>query len=83
MVVRTTYSEARANLARPCDRVPRQRETIIIKRHGARDVAVITAEELSGIQETIHLLRSPPTRSGSSKPWRQLSESQVPLTVDE
>ncbi len=59
MVIQTTYTEARANLARLCDRVTADRETVIITRRGAADVALIAADELASLRETAHLLRSP------------------------
>ncbi len=59
MTVRTTYTEARANLAELWDRVVRDRDTVIITRRGAEDVALIAADELASLQETAHLLRSP------------------------
>ena len=59
MAIQTTYTEARANFARLCDRVAADRETVIITRRGASDVALIAADELSSLQETAHLLRSP------------------------
>ena len=59
MAIQTTYSEARANFAKLCDRVTADRETVIITRRGAADVALVAAEELAGLVETAHLLRSP------------------------
>ena len=59
MTIQTTYTEARANFARLCDRVTADRETVIITRRGAADVALIAADELSSLLETAHLLRSP------------------------
>ena len=59
MSVQTTYTEARANLARRCDRVAADRGTVIITRRGAPEVALIAADELVSLQETAHLLRSP------------------------
>ncbi len=59
MSIQTTYTEARANLARLCDRVTEDRETVIITRRGRADVALIAADELAGLIETAHLLRSP------------------------
>ena len=59
MVVQTTYTEARANLARLCDRVTADRDTVIITRRGAEDVALIAADELASLEETAHSLRSP------------------------
>jgi antitoxin YefM len=59
MSIETSYTEARANLAKLCDRVVKDRETVIITRRGAANVALIAADELESIQETAHLLRSP------------------------
>lgn len=55
----TTYTNARATFAKLCDEVVSTREPVIIKRRGAEDVALVSAEELSGIMETAHLFRSP------------------------
>ena len=59
MAIQTTYTHARAHLAAFCDEVTANREVVIIQRRGAGDVALIAAEELSGLLETAHLLRSP------------------------
>jgi antitoxin YefM len=59
MATKTTYTEARANLADLLARAPDDRETVIITRRGAADVALIAADELAGLLETAHLLRSP------------------------
>ena len=59
MPIQTTYTRARANLASLCDRVAKNQEIVIINRRGAHDVALVSAEELSGLIETAHLLRSP------------------------
>lgn len=58
-MVQTTYSEARAKLAELWDRVTQDRETVIIKRRGAPDVALIAADELASLKEAAYLLRSP------------------------
>ena len=55
----TTYTSLRENLARVLDRVVDQQEVVIVRRRGARDVALIPASELTGLTETAHLLRSP------------------------
>jgi antitoxin YefM len=55
----TTYSHARAHLATLCDQVSGTREPVIIHRRGAKDVALVDAAELRGLNETAHLLRSP------------------------
>lgn len=54
-----SYSKARANFRALCDRVAETGTPIIIHRRGAADVALISADELSGLEETAHLLRSP------------------------
>jgi antitoxin YefM len=59
MPIQTTYSNARANLAKLCDEVIDNQRVVIISRRGRHDVALISADELSGLLETVHLLRSP------------------------
>jgi antitoxin YefM len=59
MATETTYSELRANLASYLDRVVDDREVVVVKRRGMRDVAIIAADELAGLEETAYLLRSP------------------------
>ena len=59
MAIRTSYTQARANLAKLLEKVTRDRETVIIERRGEKEVALISAEELAGLEETAHLLRSP------------------------
>ncbi|MGH9663229.1 MAG: type II toxin-antitoxin system Phd/YefM family antitoxin [Bryobacteraceae bacterium] len=55
----TTYTSLRENLASVLDQVVDQQETVIVRRRGARDVALLPATELAGLVETAHLLRSP------------------------
>ena len=59
MPTETTYTAARANFASLCDDVASGRDAVIIRRRGARDVALVAADELRGLMETAHLLRSP------------------------
>ena len=59
MTIQTTYTHARARLAALLDEVAKNREVVIIQRRGSEDVAMIAADELAGILETAHLLRSP------------------------
>ena len=37
----------------------RSQEVVIVRRRGAKDVALIPADELSSLMETAYLLRSP------------------------
>jgi antitoxin YefM len=59
MAVQTTYTSLRENLAGVLDQVVDNRETVVVRRRGARDVALVPADELAGLIETAHLLRSP------------------------
>jgi len=59
MAIHTTYTQARAHLARLCDAATADREVVIIRRRDAADVALIAADKLASLQETAHLLRSP------------------------
>jgi len=59
----TTYSSARQNFARLMDKVANGREVVFINRQSQKGhtqrVALVDADELAGLQETAHLLRSP------------------------
>jgi len=59
MAIETTYTQARANLKSLLDEVAENREQVIIHRRGGDDVVLIAADELRGLIETAHLLRSP------------------------
>lgn len=59
MTTQTTYSDARANFASLWDRAVEDRETVIVKRRGKPDLAMIAADELASLEETAYLLRSP------------------------
>ena len=49
MPTETTYTALRENLASYLDRVIDDREVVVVKRRGARDVAIIAADELAGL----------------------------------
>jgi antitoxin YefM len=55
----TSYTDLRQSLAAVLDRVTNDREIVIIRRRGEKKVAMIPADELAGLMETAHLLRSP------------------------
>jgi len=59
MPVETTYTALRQGLAGFLDQVTDDREVVIVRRRGARDVALVPADELSSLMETAYLLRSP------------------------
>jgi antitoxin YefM len=59
MAIETTYTSLRQRLASVLDQVSNDQEVVIVRRRGARDVAMIPADELESLMETAHLLRSP------------------------
>lgn len=59
MTIVTTYTAARANLKKLMDEAVSGREPVIIARRSGADVVLIAADELRGLLETAHLLRSP------------------------
>ena len=63
MLKEVSYSHARANLAALCGAVTSSREPVLVRRRGAAAVALVAADELEGLLETAHLLRSPANAS--------------------
>jgi antitoxin YefM len=59
MPVETTYTRLRQGLATVLNQVANDQEVVIVRRKGAGDVALVPAEELAGLIETAHLVRSP------------------------
>lgn len=55
----TSYSKLRENLAEIWDMVEDSQEPVIVERRGHQTMAILPAEELDGLRETAHLLRSP------------------------
>jgi antitoxin YefM len=54
-----SYTEARERFAEVLSTVEATRDVIVITRRGHANVALIAEDELSSLQETAHLLRSP------------------------
>ncbi len=59
MPVSTTYTKARANLAKLWDQLENDQELAIIERRGHEAMALLPAAEVESLLETAHLLRSP------------------------
>lgn len=59
MTIQTTYTQARAGLAKLMEKVTNDRELVVIQRRGKEDVALISASELESLTESAYLLRSP------------------------
>ena len=84
MAIQTTYTHARSRLASLIDEVTKNREVVIIQRRGSEDVAMISADELTGILETAHLLRSPKNAQRILAALdRVRKKSGTPKTIDE
>jgi antitoxin YefM len=58
MTIQTTYTQARANLAKLLDQVTHDREVVVIRRRSEEDVALISVDELESLMEMAYLLRS-------------------------
>lgn len=84
MSIQVTYTQARENLAQLWDEIIQNSETVIVTRRGADDIALISASELAGLQETAYLLRSP---ANAERLLRALERSQAgegtPQTIAE
>jgi antitoxin YefM len=81
MATETTYTALRENLASFLDRVVDDREVVVVKRRGDRDVAIISADELAGIMETAHLLRSPKNAERLLDALRELDRGKGKATT--
>lgn len=79
-MIKTTYSQARENLASLLNQVTNDREIAIITRRGAEDVALVSADELAGLLETTHLLRSPANARRLLTALRRSQTKQLPAT---
>ena len=55
----TNYTNLRQNLASILDEAIADRSVIVVTRQGKEDVAILAADELANILETLHLFRSP------------------------
>ena len=59
MPVEVSFDEAREDLDSLWNQVTKKNETVIIRREGFDDVAMVPASELSGLEETEYLLSTP------------------------
>ena len=79
-----TYSQIRANLATILDSVSKNREIVKITRRNGADVALIAADELSSLLESVYLLRSPANakRLFSAMEWAR-SDAAIPQSLEQ
>jgi antitoxin YefM len=83
MTIETTYTALREGLAGYLDRVTDNRETVIVRRRGARDVAMVPADELSSLTETAYLLRSPKNAERLLESLREIERGGGEVTTVE
>lgn len=80
----TTYTDLREHLKDYCDEVAESGEPLVIQRRNGAHVALVSLEELAGLEETAHLLRSP---ENARRLFESIAEVRsgggVTLTVDE
>jgi len=57
--ITTSYTDARKNLASLLDRIEQENAVALITRRGHKDIAILPADELTALTESLHLLRSP------------------------
>jgi antitoxin YefM len=84
MPIHTTYTQARANMAKMMDKVIQDRDVVVIERRGSESVALISADELASLTETAYLLRSPKNAERLlSALNRALKDEGRPMAADE
>jgi antitoxin YefM len=84
MPTETTYTALRENLASVLDRVVDDQETVIVRRKGGKDVALVPATELASLTETDYLLRSPKNAKRLLGAIRRAKRGQLrKMTVEE
>ena len=84
MTIQTTYTQARAGLAKLLDQVTHDREVVMIQRRGEEEVALIAASELASLTETAYLLRSPANAERLlSALGRALKNDIKPATIED
>jgi antitoxin YefM len=59
MATTVSYTDLRANLASYIDEALDSRAPITVTRQGRGNVVIISQEEYEGLEETVHLLKSP------------------------
>ena len=82
MIIETSYAQTMPNLNVLLDRVVNDREIIYIKSQSGENVALIAADELQSLLETMHLLRSPKNAerllNAISRARANVEDSQTP-----
>ena len=80
MTIETTYTQAREGLKDLMDRAVQDREVVMVRRRKGGDVALVAADELEGLLETAHLLRSPANAERLLRALNRVSDQTLPPT---
>jgi len=80
MTIETTYTQAREGLKGLMDRAVPDREGVMVRRRKGGDVALVAADDLEGLLETAHLLRSPANAERLLRALNRVSEQTLPPT---
>jgi antitoxin YefM len=84
MLTYKTYEQAQANLDELCNQVVEGQNVVILEREDGKNVALIAADELSSMEETIYLLSSPANAACLYAALEQAKARTVkPQTIDE
>ena len=84
MLTYKTYKQAQSNLDQLCNQVAERQNVVILERDDGKNVALIAADELSSMEETIYLLSSP---ANAARLYAALEQAKArtikPQTIDE
>ena len=84
MALETTYTQLRDKLAAVLDRVAEEQEVVIVRRKGARDVALIPADGLAAIMETSQLPGLPKNAKRLLRAFRRAERAvSTPVPIDQ
>ncbi|QNT79421.1 type II toxin-antitoxin system Phd/YefM family antitoxin [Entomobacter blattae] len=73
-----SYTDLRKNLAHYLDEAANSRAPIVVTRTSAhQNVVILSEEEFSGLQETVHLLNSPKNTQRLLKGIEQASQGKL------
>ena len=84
MTNKITCEQAKLNFNQLCQKIIDDKTEIIIEGRNGKDIALLAADELDSMKETIYLLKSPANASRLFEAFAE-AESQIlePMTIDE
>lgn len=81
---KVTYTEAQTNLNELCNQVTLNCDVVIIEREGCENVALISANELNSMKETLYILSSPQNASNLFAGLDEIKSGNLkPQTLEE